>query len=349
MSHTVKDQNVDLYEDPVLESELLKPLTAHPNPDVPQTGVHLYHANASVYSAEARLLLADKGYVPYTTHHVAVVGGFFDNYEPWYARINPRCVVPTLVIDGKVTTDAHNMIKYAEAIGLGGPDAPKLLPTDPAEKASVEEYFDLAASVFLEALTYGEAENGPKIPSHMRWVLKNNHTKRYQALERKIEEHADDEYLKKVYETKLSYVTLIMSIIKSPEKMTEIFEATEEIFAQLNKHLEEGPFLAGDTGTAFLCGKTYSMADLLWSIVLWRLQNRGYDAYLWDEYPAVQAYVAKLHARPEFHFAVLDWAHPLVLTELMVRTTIRHNPLTFALVTAAAVGAVASIFMGRKR
>lgn len=35
----------------------------------------------------------------------------YEQYSPAFVRINPRCVVPTLAVDGNVTTDAYNIYR----------------------------------------------------------------------------------------------------------------------------------------------------------------------------------------------------------------------------------------------
>jgi hypothetical protein len=64
----------------------------------------------------------EKG-VEHTEHSISIIAGLYDQYNPEYVRMNPRCVVP----------DAHNMIQYAEDMQLGGPSAPRLIADNPKE------------------------------------------------------------------------------------------------------------------------------------------------------------------------------------------------------------------------
>ena len=57
-----------------------------------------------------------------------------ENYEPWYARINPRMVIPTLEHDGALICDSAAFLRYIDATFEG----PKLLPEAAAERAEVE-------------------------------------------------------------------------------------------------------------------------------------------------------------------------------------------------------------------
>ena len=87
-----------LYVD--VDDDVLRPRTDTPCADAPQQGIHLFHYPKSLCSQKVRQLLDEKG-VAWTSHVVQLP--LEAQYEPAYVRINPRCVVPTLVRDGKVT------------------------------------------------------------------------------------------------------------------------------------------------------------------------------------------------------------------------------------------------------
>jgi glutathione S-transferase len=171
--------------------------------------------------------------------------------------MNPHCVVPALVVNGKVTRDAHNMIRYAEDIQLGGPSAPRLIPDVPKEKALVEEYFNLAASVFIETLTYGEWSEAPRLPFYMKLVMKGIHERKLRSLQQHIKQYGDDPYLKAAYETKM------MTILDLDTNVTQVVQDTKEILKKLNKQLTEEP---ATDGKSFLCGENYSKADMQWAL-----------------------------------------------------------------------------------
>ena len=76
-------------------------------------------------------------------------------FSPSYVRINSRCVVPTLVIDGTVTTDTINILDLLAA-RFGA--ANQCFETSEAEREPVNYWVDKAAGLFIEALTYGHVE-----------------------------------------------------------------------------------------------------------------------------------------------------------------------------------------------
>ena len=324
-------QLTDLYEDTLIASgETTKPLTNLPNAHAPQTGVHLYEFPASFYSCEARLVLEEKG-IEYEEHDICIIAGIFDQYEPEYVRINSRCVVPTLVVNGKVTSDAHNIVLNADAFF---PQTVKLYPTDET-RALVKEQFDLACSIFVEALTYGEIEGVPKLPWMMRGMLKSNHGKKYKALTAKLEEHSDDPYLKACYEGKLAILTKQIEILNDEKQLTDIVDATKIIMGKLNDQLTSGP---AKDGTSWLCGKDYTIADMQWGLNLVRLHNRGYDDLMWGEYPAIKNYCERLMSRPSIQKAVISYQKGRRIGGLILRRKLANNGN--GVVALAAVAAV---------
>ena len=112
-----------------------------------------------------------------------------------------------------MTSDAHNIVLHADEFF---PQSIKLFPTDETS-GIVRKQFDLACSVFVEALTYGEAPGGPKLPWQMRGMMKSNHGKKYNMLKKKLNENRDDPYLKACYEGKLAILTKQIEILDSEQ------------------------------------------------------------------------------------------------------------------------------------
>ena len=64
----------------------------------------------------------------------------------------------------------------------------------------------------------------------------------------------------------------------------------------------------------WVCGGTFTMADLFWAVSLFRMKWLGMD-FVWEgqhalntsEKPYVRAYGVRLFARPAFREAIIDW------------------------------------------
>ena len=132
------------------------PLTEVPNQWAPQQGIHLYHFPLSLDSQKVRQGLEELG-VQWQSHPILLSAN--QQFAPSYVRINSRCVVPTLVIDGKVTTNTINILNLLAA-RFGATN--QCFETSEAEREHVNDWADKAAGLFIEALTYGRVEGVKK-------------------------------------------------------------------------------------------------------------------------------------------------------------------------------------------
>lgn len=70
-------------------------------------GVHLFHFQGSSCSQKTRIVLNLKG-IDWESHIMDLGGN--QNFDAWYLGINPRGLVPTLVIDGAVHIESNDII-----------------------------------------------------------------------------------------------------------------------------------------------------------------------------------------------------------------------------------------------
>ena len=72
----------------------------------------LYHANWSLCSQMVRVALAEKG-LSYESNHIKLCDHYpkGENLSPEYLAINPKGIVPSLDLDGKIVTESTNIIK----------------------------------------------------------------------------------------------------------------------------------------------------------------------------------------------------------------------------------------------
>jgi len=93
----------------------------------------LYHFGFSTCSQKVRLVLAEKG-LDFETHEVNLITG--EQHDPAYVKLNPRHVVPTLVVDDQVLVESTLIIRYLD-------DAfpePPLRPADALGRYRVERW-----------------------------------------------------------------------------------------------------------------------------------------------------------------------------------------------------------------
>ena len=115
----------------------------------------LYHNDMSLCAQKVRVGLAEKG-LEWESRHMVLRAG--EHQQPWYVRLNPRAVVPTLVHDEKVVTESNVILEYLDE---SFPQAP-LRPEDPYGRARMrfwikqldEDIHDASAAILSFGIAF---------------------------------------------------------------------------------------------------------------------------------------------------------------------------------------------------
>ena len=275
------------------------PLTDVPNQWAPAKGIHLYHFPLSLDSQKVRQGLEELG-VKWHSHVILLP--LQQQFSPSYVRINSRCVVPTLVIDGNVSTDTINILNTLAS--RFGPTN-KCFETSEKEGACVNDWVDRAADLFIEALTYGEIE-GIKKPFPIGGASQGGsyHQKKVELLSGLIETYKNDPTLRAAYEKKRAVIEATQGAMVTAGQISAIITATKAELVELQTQLQTGPFNKG----GWLASDTFSLADIQWGAVLYRLRWLGLQPLLWEEDSIISAYAEKLFARDSFQKGVVQWS-----------------------------------------
>ncbi|MDA9877705.1 glutathione S-transferase family protein [Luminiphilus sp.] len=276
-----------------------KPLTDVPSRWAPKKGIHLYHFPLSLDSQKVRQGLEEIG-VDWQSHVILLPAQ--QQFSPSYARINARCVVPTLVIDGRVTTDSVNILAHlADRFGV----ANNCFTAAEHEKEDVTHWVDKAAALFIEALTYGHIE-GVKKPFPLGNVSEHGryHHDKIELLSRLIEKYQHDETLKHAYEKKRAVIEATHEAIVTPSQLAAIVESTKAELSDLEQQLSEGPFDSG----GWLASDALSLADIQWGVVLYRLRWLGLEPLLWKGESRITSYADRVIARESFQRGIIQWS-----------------------------------------
>ena len=291
------------------------PLTEVPNQWAPQQGIHLYHFPLSLDSQKVRQGLEELG-VQWQSHPILLSA--HQQFSPSYVRINSRCVVPTLVIDGKVTTDTINILDLLAA-RFGA--ANQCFETSEEEKALVNYWVEKAAGLFIEALTYGHVEGVKKpFPLGNATDSGRSHQDKVDLLSGLIETYKKDPTLKVAYEKKRAVIEATQEAMVAPGQMSAIVDATRVELEDLAHQLASGQFADG----GWLASDAFSLADVQWGAVLYRLQWVGLQPLLWEEDSIISAYAEKLFAKASFQTGVIEWSR---VGRKVVLPTIRYKLL----------------------
>ena len=291
------------------------PLTEVPNQWAPQQGIHLYHFPLSLDSQKVRQGLEELG-VQWQSHPILLSA--HQQFSPSYVRINSRCVVPTLVIDGKVTTDTINILNLL-ATSFGA--ANQCFETSEEEKALVNYWVEKAAGLFIEALTYGHVEEVKKpFPLGNATESGRSHQDKVDLISGLIETYKNDPTLKAAYEKKRAVIEATKEAMVAPGQMSAIVDATRVELEDLAHQLASGQFADG----GWLASDAFSLADVQWGAVLYRLQWVGLQPLLWEDDSIISAYAEKLFAKASFQTGVIEWSR---VGRKVVLPTIRYKLL----------------------
>ncbi|MEM9435743.1 MAG: glutathione S-transferase family protein [Pseudomonadota bacterium] len=284
----------------------------------------LYHAGFSMCSNKVRCVLAEKR-LPYTSHALRigpVPGELQDNYLPDYVRLRLRArpdqgyargytgassvttegfdpaVVPTLVDHdtGGVIADSRAICLYLDALS----GEPSLVPA-PFEDA-IAGQIDLIDQAPHVALLYGGHPDQDTRPAKLIENITGVHAKKVAGLREALALVSDDPVLAEAYRAKIEKEEAAAAFIQDAPKMRAVHEAFAAHVAALEAQLalHDGPW-------AF--GEAYTLADIMWTISLYRLILLGLGG-LWGPESGnarVAAYMRHAPKRASFEEAVVNW------------------------------------------
>lgn len=241
--------------------------------------VILYEFPGSLCSQKVRLALVEKQ-VEYRKHPIDIELRL-ENYEPWYLRLNPGAVVPTLAHGDRVVTDSARILRYVDESFAG----PRLIPETEEARASMEHWIDRQDTLRMRELSYASFRGA--LGLFLRRVSMPLRAKRL----RRLRAHNPD--LAEAYDAKIADVRQWRQSIARPAEVRAIRAETARALEDVDKRLGEARYLAGDD---------YSLADVAWTCVLARLEMSGLAPEFWGRgrLPRLESYYEGLRERPSF-------------------------------------------------
>jgi glutathione S-transferase len=233
--------------------------------------LELYHNINSVCAQKVRIALHEKGET--AKEHLLTLQG--DQNDPAYLKLNPNGVVPTLVHDGTAITESSLILYYID-------DAfpkPPLMPKTPLARHRVrlynkliDEYVHNSCTIITFATAF--RQRFLKVPRE-QWLAEINKAplKRRAEYKRSVIEHGlDSEF--------------VVDALRQHQKM----------ISWMGADLEGGPYLVGDT---------FTNADCAVIPYILRLELLKLDR-MWQQYPAIGEWWARVRQRPSVKTAILD-------------------------------------------
>jgi glutathione S-transferase len=197
-----------------------------------------------------------------------------ESLEPWYLKINPQASAPSLVIGNEKITQSVEIIRWADRQGppLGG---------DSVDRAFIDEWLNKVNAWDGNLFAAANTPAGPALKVSTEYKIKIA-----EANAKKNPDMAD------VYKEKVS--TMSKNLIEDPSNPTVCDENRKQLVALLD---EANARLATNK---FLAGPAYSMADVIFTPVLYRLHQLKFDGEYLDSRPVIKRYYAELLKRPSY-------------------------------------------------
>ncbi len=231
----------------------------------------LYHTPSSYYSMIARLALAEGG----VAHERVFVDIHFrmSQQQPDYVRLNPGMTVPTLVLPDRILVESRDIAEYA----LG-----------PAPHAETKAWVDLHYGYPIEELTFG----GILARNPLARIMI---PKRLEAARRQLLAHAAaNPDLAAVYQARAAVFAERVRTFE-PDAVVKLSERRRVEAIGFLDRLEQ----TLRDGRAVLVPPAYSVADLVWTVFLGRMEFAGLGAEI-PKRPALARYWSTMKARPSF-------------------------------------------------
>jgi len=233
--------------------------------------LELYHSINSVCAQKIRIALEEKGQE--AKGHIMTLRG--DQYEPAYLKLNPNGVVPTLIHDGRPIIESSLILYYLDDTF----PEPPLMPKEPYERHRVRMYNKLIDEYVHNSctiLTFATAFR----PAFLKMAP--------EAWQTEI----DKTPLKRRAEYKRSVIVHGLD----SEFVVESLAHHRKLLSWMTDSLKDGPYLVG---------KSFSNADcavIPYILLLELLKLAG----MWDRYPAVAEWWARMRGRPSVKAAIFD-------------------------------------------
>jgi glutathione S-transferase len=248
----------------------------------------LYHYPESFSSQIVRLALVEKG-VKWRGKIIDIMSRY-KNYEPSYLSINPAGVVPTLRHKSGDITDSIAIALYVNNNFPG----PMLVPTSQRERELMEQWVTLQQKFPERELMYSMMKG-------MRANFANKDIKQRKAtIEKLAEKH---EEFTPLYEEKYDDISSLERILSNENIADKHLHTLTAMLSMFEESARKNKWLAGNE---------YSLADVVWTVLLARLDMLGLS-YLWTDgsHPFVEGYYKLVQERPSFKKAKIYKKVPL--------------------------------------
>ena len=272
-------------------------------------GFHLFHFDGAPCAQRVRFALGEKGLKRGRDVHFSSVQELGAPEGTWtsrlvslirkdhmteeYSAIHPNMVVPALVHNGELHIESVDIIRYLDDLF---PQTP-LIPRDPQTEETVMDW----------------VKRGKALHRSVRFVSFRWGLGRLAKLNKKEEEHLSQLERSDSPEHLTEFYTHYSNGKIPEETFIKHLRDLESAWAELDRLLEdERPFLTG---------QTFTLADILWSIKVLRIQECGYPFK--TKFPALFEWFQRVRQREAFKESVMG-KHKAMHVAFRVKSSIER-------------------------
>ena len=228
--------------------------------------IRLFHDWDSLQSFKVRLCLAEAE-APWHGEVVSIAR--FENLRPDYLKINPLGVVPTLIAGGEIIVESSIINEYINERFTGG----CLLEGSPEARARGRMWARLEDDVAHPAIRL--ATFNLMIKQRVRQIAP-------EAFEAAIARHP--------WPLRAAAYRRAATADIDSGQVIEAIRSFKALIARMETTLAASSWLAGDR---------YSLADIAMTPIVDRIERLGMTE-LWNEAPHLEAWIARVHRRPNY-------------------------------------------------
>lgn len=232
----------------------------------------LYHGWHSTCSRRVRICLTEKG-LDWGSAHIALPR--LEHLEPWYLKLNPNGVVPTLDHDGRIVVESNVIIEYLDEVW----PKPPLRPEDPYGRARMRIWMD-------------KFEHAVHRSVNVISFIRQGRNKRFEGMPEEERQAVIDR--QPTAERRAQLARRLRDGI-SEEEMAVAEARLAEVLDEMERTLRDRPWLAGET---------FSLADISIAPFIERFEeNKQARLVDWSLRPALGDWWARLQSRPAYKTA----------------------------------------------
>jgi len=261
----------------------------------------LYYNKFSGPSRKALIALYEKN-VEFTPRHMDLLNR--EQHERWYLLINPRGEVPVLQHGETVVTESSRIVEYVSK-NLGSGNDSRLFPRiPPVLITKVEKFIKMTDAIPSFPLTYGcVLYHSEHVTETLRYpysiaAVRDNFRKLIDLLPVTLAQRAvqvSDIEAGKVLAEKAAGTAKVYPIMRELELYQALLGQVEALLDEVESELN-----ADDHLGPWLCGPTFTAADIGLTCLLFRLYQIGLDDKYWNGgvRPGIAVYVDMAFQRP---------------------------------------------------